>query len=293
MMKVSGFTFVRNAIKYDYPVKESIMSVLPLCDEFIVAVGNSQDATRELIQTISSEKIRIIDTIWDESLKKGGRILAVETDKAFAEVTSDADWCIYIQADEVMHEDQLPTIRTAMERYKDNPQIEGLLFSYLHFYGNYNYIGDARKWYPKEVRIIRKRSDIKSYRDAQGFRKGEIKLQVTPIDAQIFHYGWVKPPNKQADKRKYFESLYHAPDPKLEEVTEWDYTDSTRLKRFDGTHPKVMLERINRLNWSFAYDPAKATYTLKERFLAFFEKRLKRKLFEFRNYKIVDNDRIQ
>ena len=265
------------------------MSVLPLCDDFVVAVGDSQDATRELVESIPSHKIRIVDTIWDESLRKSGRVLAVETDKAYAAIPSDVDWAIYIQADEVMHQDQLPIIRAAMERYCESPQVEGLLFSYLHFYGSYDYIGDARMWYPKEVRVIRKRSDIQSYRDAQGFRKGETKLKVVPIDAQIFHYGWVKPPDKQADKRKYFESLYHTTNPELETVTEWDYTDSTRLKRFKGSHPQVMRERIDRLNWSFVYDPAKARYTLKERFLAFFEKRLKRRLFEFRNYQIISS----
>lgn len=286
-MKVSGFTFVRNAIKYDYPVKEAIMSVLPLCDTFVVAVGDSQDATRELIQSIPSEKIRIVDTVWDETLKKSGRVLAVETDKAYAALPSDIDWAIYLQGDEVMHHNQLENILAAMERYKDTPQVEGLLFSYLHFYGSYDYVGDARKWYPKEVRVLRKRPDIQSYRDAQGFRKGEKKLNVVPINAQIFHYGWVKPPDKQADKRKYFESLYQPIDSKLETIKTWDYADSTRLKRFEGTHPKVMQERIQRLNWSFEYAPEKAKYPLKERLLAFFEKRLKRKLFEFRNYKII------
>ena len=286
-MSVSGFTFVRNAIKYDYPVKEAIMSVLPLCDSFIVAVGDSEDATRELIEAIPSDKIKIIDTLWDDSLKRSGRVLAVETDKAYAALPPNIDWAIYVQADEVVHEDDLETIRTAMEYHKDNPQVEGLLFSYLHFYGSYDYIGDARKWYPKEVRVIRKRNDIQSYRDAQGFRKGEAKLKVVPIDARIFHYGWVKPPHKQADKRKYFESLYHPVNPELEAITEWDYTDSTRLKRFEGTHPQEMQERIKRLNWTFHYDPAKAKYTAKERILAFFEGKLHRKLFEFRNYQIL------
>jgi hypothetical protein len=145
----------------------------------------------------------------------------------------------------------------------------------------------AREWYLREVRVLRKRSDIQSYRDAQGFRKGEVKLNVVPVNARIFHYGWVKPPDKQAAKRKFSESIYFAPNPKVEEISEWDYSDSTILKQYDGTHPKVMQERIERLNWSFVYDPTKARYPLREKILAFFEKLFKYRFFEFRNYKII------
>ena len=289
-MKVVGFTFVRNAITYDYPVEASIRSLLPLCDELIVAVGNSQDQTRELVASIDSPKIKIIDTVWDDSLRASGQVLAVETDKAYAAVPEDADWAIYLQADEILHEKDYDTLRQTMERYKDRPEVEGLLFGYRHFYGNYNYIGDARKWYLHEVRILRKRPDIHSYRDAQGFRKdpdGMQKLNVVPVDAHIYHYGWVKPPDKQADKRAYFESLYHAPDPALAAIEEWDYSDSTRLKPFTGSHPQAMQERIARLNWQFHYDPAKAHYSLKERILGAYEKRFGRRLFEFRNYKML------
>jgi len=103
-MKVSGFTFVRNAVLYDYPIVEAIQSILPLCDELVVAVGNSDDETLELIQSISNPKIKIIETIWDDSLRKGGAVLAVETQKAFEAISSKSDWAVYIQGDEVIHE---------------------------------------------------------------------------------------------------------------------------------------------------------------------------------------------
>jgi hypothetical protein len=169
-MKVSGFTFIRNAILYDYPVVEAITSILPLCDEFIVAVGNSDDGTFELIQSIPSEKIRIFHTIWDDSLRLGGRVFALETDKAFQEIAKDATWTFNIQGDEVVHEKYLPDIQKALIQYKDSPEVEGLLFSYLHFFGSYDYVGDSRRWYRKEVRILRNLPGIHSYKDAQGFR---------------------------------------------------------------------------------------------------------------------------
>lgn len=101
-MKVSGFTFVRNAIKFDYPIVEAIGSILPLCDEVIVAVGKSEDNTLELIRSINDPKIKIIETIWDDTLREGGRVLAEETNKAFDAIDSKSDWCFYIQGDEVI-----------------------------------------------------------------------------------------------------------------------------------------------------------------------------------------------
>ena len=193
-MKVSGFTFIRNGIKLDYPIEEAIRSILPLCDEVVVAVGNSEDDTLQLIQNIDP-KVRVIETIWNDSLREGGAVLAVETDKAFKAISAKSDWAIYIQGDEVMHEDYYDSIRNAMQQYAQDDTVDGLLFNYLHFYGSYDYIGDAIQWYPKEIRIVKNRQDIYSFGDAQGFKKGHgEKLNVAEIDAYIHHYGWVKSP---------------------------------------------------------------------------------------------------
>ena len=170
-MRVAGFLFIRNAVKYDYPVKEALLSLLPLCDEVIVSIGNSEDDTEQLIRSLDSPKIRIHHTVWDDTLLEGGRVLAEETNKAFDQVSAGADWCIYLQGDEVIHEDDYGTIRENMAYYKDDPMVEGFLFKYHHFYGSYDYLGDSRRWYSHEIRVIRNDKQIRSYRDAQGFRK--------------------------------------------------------------------------------------------------------------------------
>jgi hypothetical protein len=257
-MKVSGFTFIRNAITYDYPIVEAIRSILPLCDEVVVAVGNSEDATLQLIQSIDP-KVRIIETVWDDTVREGGRTLALETDKAYAAISKDSDWAFYIQGDEVLHEQYYPVIQAAMLNYKDNPSIDGLLFNYLHFYGSYDYVGSSISWYPDEIRIIRVRKDIFSYRDAQGFRKQpNDKLNVKRIDAWMYHYGWVKPPEKMQLKQASFHKMWHDDEwvnEHVEQVAEFDYFKNiAALKLFDGSHPAVMLPRIEQKNWSFNYD---------------------------------------
>jgi hypothetical protein len=288
-VKVSGFTIVRNVINYDYPVVEAIMSVLPLCDEFIIAAGKSDDDTLRLMHMIADEKTKIIETVWDDNLREGGKVLANETDKAFAAVAPDSDWAFYIQADEVLHEDYIPVVQEAMRKYKDDPEVEGLLFKYRHFYGTYDYIGDSRQWYRKEIRVIKNDKSISSYRDAQGFRKNGRKLKVKEIDAWIHHYGWVKPPEAQQAKQQTFHRMWHDDQwmhKNIPKVTEFDYSKIDSLQPFKGTHPCYMHGRINAADWKINYDPAKKKLSLKLKILLFIEKKWGWKIGEYKNYKI-------
>lgn len=291
-MKVVGFTFVRNAVKYDYPVKEAIRSILPLCDEVIVSVGNSGDDTELLIRSIGSPKIRIVYSTWDDSLREGGRVLAVETDKAFDHVPADADWAFYIQADEVVHEEDHPRIKAAMEQHLHDKRVEGLLFNYVHFYGSYNYIGDSRTWYQHEIRVIRNDKQIRSYRDAQGFRKHDQKLNVKPVDARIFHYGWVKDPYHQARKLDNSFQLYNGDNSKAMAARAsrelFDYNRIDSLAPFTGRHPQVMEDRIAKKNWDFEFDTSRKNFKkLKKRVLYWIEKKTGKRLFDYRNYKVI------
>jgi hypothetical protein len=292
-MKISGFTFVRNAIKNDYPVVESICSILPVVDEMIVLVGNSEDDTEKLIRSIPSEKLRIHPSVWDENLKKGGRVLAVETDKAFQYVSPDSDWAFYIQADEVVHEKYHDIIRKTAEQHQDNKRVEGLLFNYLHFYGTYDYVGDSRKWYHKEVRIIRNDKSIHAYRDAQGFRRGSEKIRVKPVAATVYHYGWVKNPRKMKEKLKdllvsYWADAIDEP-ANIERASGelFDFNQFDSLKHFNGEHPEVMKKRIAEKNWSVQLDITKKKLPPKEKILYWIEKKTGKRLFDFKNYKII------
>ncbi|MGE5382068.1 MAG: glycosyltransferase family 2 protein [Omnitrophica WOR_2 bacterium] len=289
-MKVSGFSFIRNAIKYDYPIVEAISSILPLCDEFIVAVGKSEDETRKLIESIKSDKIKIIDTIWDDSLREGGKVLAVETDKAFDAIAADSDWAIYIQGDEVLHEKYLPALKEGMERWQNDQKVEGLLLNYLHFYGSYDFVGDSRRWYRREVRIIRNDKTIRSYRDAQGFRKDGRQLNVKRVNASMYHYGWVKPPEAQQAKQQSFNKLWHNDEwveKKVPKVDSFDYSNIDSLSHFTESHPAVMEARIKTLNWNFTFDPSKKRLPLKSRFLHSIESFTGWRPGEYRNYRLI------
>jgi glycosyltransferase involved in cell wall biosynthesis len=288
-MKTSGFTFVRNALKYDYPVVEAITSILPLCDELIVCLGSSDDETEQLIRSVASDKIKIIRSVWDDSLRRGGRVLAVETDKAFDAIAPDSDWALYIQADEVVHEQYLPAIRQAMEQHLRDDRVECLVLKYLHFYGSYRYVGSSRQWYRREVRVIRNDRGIRSYRDAQGFRRGGQKLNGKLVDAYVYHYGWVRNPRLLTAKQAGFEKLYNDNDSKLTVKPDelFDYSNVAALSLFEGTHPQVMRRRVAAMDWQFDFDTSKRNLPFDHRVLEWVEKYTGKRLFEFRNYKLV------
>jgi hypothetical protein len=294
MMRISGFSFVRNAVRLSYPVKEAVRSALSLVDEFVIACGDSDDGTTEFIRSIGDREIRIIETVWNPDRFIRGRINADQTNIALDACTGD--WCVYLQADEVLHEKDLPALREAMERYLHRPEIEGFLFRYIHFFGSYDRYQTAHNWYSREVRIVRNGIGVRSWKDAQGFRIGGRKLRVLPVDADIYHYGWARPPALMTRKQIALSSLYHErswvderyPDPDAA----FDYGSLKTCRPFVGTHPAVMRERISAMNWTVA--PGKPNPKdnrhdrLSIRILSFIENRvLGRKIGEYRNYRIV------
>lgn len=252
-MKVSGFTFCRNAVRYDYPILESIRSVLPLCDEFIVNVGRCDDGTLELIRSIPDPKIKIVESVWDESLRKDGLIYSQQTNIALAHC--QGDWAFYIQADEVVHEDDLPVLRQSMQHHLENPAVKGLLFRYLHFVADY---WSTNPWfYHRAVRIIRNNGEVESCGDAVGFhfKPTQQYLQSGPKQwledsgARIFHYGWVKDPQTLLEKKREQAHKHHGDNVPPEEAkalaqAAFQFEDYAILKEFGERHPSVMHARI-------------------------------------------------
>jgi hypothetical protein len=249
-MRVSGFSFVRNAVDLAYPVVEAITSILPVCDEFVIAAGDSSDGTTELLRSIDSPKIRIIETTWDPALFVRGEIFAQQTDVALAACTGD--WAFYIQGDEVVHERYLPLIEARMRRHIGDPLVEGLLFDYVHFFGDYAHVQTSHSWYGREIRVVRTKIGVSSWHDAQGFRIERRKLRVAHSDGAIYHYGWVRPPDPMRRKARAFRSAYGERDepPPPSSPEPYRYGRMWGVRRFEGTHPEVMRARIDGHRWT-------------------------------------------
>lgn len=310
-MKISGFTFTKNATKLYYPVKASIECLLPLVDEFIVVLGDcdGDDLTEQEIRSIQSDKIKIIRTVWDLEKYPHGQEYAHQTDIAKAACTGD--WLFYIQSDEVVHEKYLPVIKANCEKYLNDPEVEGFLFKFKHFWGDYDHFVLSHAWYPREIRMIRNDPEIHSWRDAQSFRRmpdfdgkdyykkeNTFKLNVAEIDAYIFHYGFVRPPYLMQKKRKNHNTNYSGQESTVamfkNEGELFDYGDLSNIKLYKEAHPEVMENFIKKFNWKhqlrYKKDPRitklQKHEKLKYRLLTLFEQTFLngRLLFGFKNY---------
>lgn len=314
-MKISGFTMGRNALKLYYPMRQSVESILSLVDEFVVVLGDSDqdDTTREEIEAIGSDKIRIVDAVWDIEKYPRGMEHAHQTD--LAKELCTGDWLFYLQSDEVVHEKDLNTIRRRCEQLLPDKEVEGLLFRYLHFWGDYEHIQDGHCWYRKEIRIVRNHPEIHSWESAQSFRRipdfdgvnyrqqeGTYKLKVAEVNAEIFHYGWVRPPALMQSKIKAF-NLNHRGRKKVEEQEAehhfeqgFDYGNLSKVSPYKGSHPKVMKEWMQKFDWKDQLrfkGPARSLNPVvskhdkaKYRFISWIEKTLpgNLRLGEFKNY---------
>jgi glycosyltransferase involved in cell wall biosynthesis len=291
-MKISGFTIVRNGVKFDFPLVEALRSLLPLVDELVVAIGRSDDGTLELVRGLAEPKIKIIETIWDEQLRRDGAILAQQTNVALSHCTGD--WGIYLQADEVLHEEDYPRIREALRRAHERSDVDGVLFDYVHFYGDFFVVNLSPSAYRHEIRAVRLQKGLTSWRDAQGFRLerngGFEKLRVIRSGARIYHYGWVRSPEVMREKTVAMDKLYHA-DGSPGTGDNHRYKRIFGLERFTGTHPRVMHARVEEKRWKVDLLAAPLTWEWKDarKVLARWMEKATGKLpFQYKNYVVVD-----
>lgn len=301
-MKVSSFTYVRNGIFYDYPFLQAIQSILPLVDECIVVIGDSVDGTRKAVEDLNDPKIKIVDTVWDPNMRTGGYIFAQQANIGLDNVSKDADWIFHIQADELIHENDHAAIRQAMNQYVKDKRVEGFLFKFLNFFGDYKHYAPSRRFHQKEIRIIRNDPSFRSFRDSQGFRsfsdpldtskeKGR-KLNVKEIDATVYHYSYAKNPKVQQQKQIAFGSRWAETDEWIKGYLEkykegHDYSEIDFLYEFKGTHPALMHEKIAAQDWTFHYDPKKNNMKFKEKVLKVVQDLTGKPLFIDKNYKII------
>lgn len=240
-MRISGFTITRNAVKYRYPVLESIRSILPACDEFVVNIGDSEDNTKELIRSINDPRIRVIENTWDFS--QGREVLSHQTNLALKECRGD--WAFYLQSDEVVHEADLNRLVGILRDHDGRDDIDAIRFRWLHFYGSYYRYRVDGGWYQKQDRVIRNNGQIGSIGDAYGFgrRDGQpLRRLRTPLF--VYHYGWVHQAEVMTQRRINAEKIGFTRLADDERRGSYDYGDLNRFPVYFGSHPAVMKELI-------------------------------------------------
>lgn len=265
MPKLSAFTLIKNAIKFDYPIVESINSLLPFVDEYIINLGDSEDGTRELIYDNFGDnpKIVIFESVW-ETKSEGTTFFSNQTQLALNKCTGD--WCFYLQADELIHEEYGNKIREIMNDAEKNDKY-GVTFKYYHFEKSPALIRktyeDGFDAYDKELRLFKNDGRLVSFGDAQSFCFVEDLLdsrgpqpalhrieRFVQSNLYIYHYGYLKHPKKLLEKKKTLSEFYKVTHPDREEVIEEDtdgnyiFLPNNKLKPFYGSHPKAMHSRL-------------------------------------------------
>jgi len=286
---LSGFTIVRNAVKLDFPIIPAIRSVLEVCDEVVVNVGKSEDETRDLVASVRDPRVRILDSEWD--FTKKNEMLSHETLKAMA--ACHGRWGIYIQADEVLHEDGARILKDRTTAWDADERVEGLLVQYQHFYGGFDLVATNRRWYRREVRCIRLDRDIRPYQGAQGFRVGPTnrKIRARATDAVMFHYGWARPARAIKEKLEISKTIYPWSRERSAQEQERGYLEwLPLLKPFTGSHPRAALDWVRER----MIDPERkiGPRRFKPEHLRFYlsdwiERLTGERVLEFRNYRLV------
>ena len=257
-MKISGFTFLRNGHKLGYPFVASIRSILPIVDEFVIALGPCDDDTEKMLRDIGDPKIRIIPTQWNEHIQNDYSVkgFVYGQQKSIAMFNCTGDWAFYLEADEVLHEYDLPKIRAAMEKYLNDERVEALAFDYLHFYGNANTIVWSPGWYRSEVRIIRNTipawsSEALFFNVVDSHKKSRYP-RAAHSGATIFHYGWVRSETQMNLKTAATHKFW---DDKTLPAIDYSQIDSAVLKLFSGTHPQAVQDWLPKVEGIFQANP--------------------------------------
>lgn len=242
-----------------YPFVESIRSILPIVDEFVIALGQSDDGTEEKVRAIGDPKIRVIPTIWNERMRSDYSIqgFVYGQQKSIALFNCAGDWAFYLEGDEVLHENDLPIIHSALEKHLDNARVEALVFDYLHFYGNKNTYAWSPRWYRTAPRVLR--NTIPAWAPKGLFfvvldtHKRARYPRAAHAGGTIYHYGWVRSETemaaKLADKHNQWRKGISGP-------ARYSQVDAATLRRFEGTHPKAVQGWLPPAEGLFQADPA-------------------------------------
>ncbi len=253
-MKVSACTFIRNGQLLGYPFVESIRSVLPLVDEFVIAVGQGDDDTLNILKSLNEPKLRLIETVWNENMRAKGYVYGQQ--KMLAQFACTGEWIFYLEADEVLHENDLPIIQASMQHYLHDDRVEALVFDYRHFYGNANTYLWSPGWYRRAPRIIK--ASVRSYAPDGLFwlvlasNKHGRYPKAAHSGATMYHYGWVRSEAQMNLKASRVEKYWS----KQNAAIDYREMDGRILREFTGTHPAVMQDYLPTEPGLFQVNPA-------------------------------------
>ena len=206
MQKLTGIGKIYNGIKYDFPLKECISSVLEGAEEFILVVcKDSEDNTIEFCKDMASKepRLKLIYDVWRETPTENYKNMARLANKAISSVKTD--WFVSVDMDEIMPLNASKNLVLYLNSIPNDIGVVQLRFHHLYFDIKHEILG---KLYPHIHRIARSKMDWQSGSDGCGLGGGKGKEFITNICT--CHYGYLREMQIALEKETRFQiDLYH------------------------------------------------------------------------------------
>lgn len=290
-MKLVGFTILKDGVRFDYPFVESLKSLGGICEKVYVALGKNDDGTEAIVRTLPF--VKIIPTVWDDALRKGGQIFSQQTNIALSAARDEnpGAWGICLQCDEVVNDRDYSQILADLKKAEDQG-CDAVSFRFLHFWQGFDRIAVGPRWFPHEIRAMKLTPEIKSIGDSQGFGGSNKTLD---SDVQIFHYSHARKGKVYEEKKRHFHRWWNpdeAIEKKMKEGAKKDPHEKTI--RYLGPHPQAMKDRVGEAN----IHPADEVFLVgdPQKFTPEFTKRIKAKQIHWarkvREFKSSDPNRV-
>lgn len=229
---ITGVTLIRNGNQLRYPWKLTIKSLLATCDKVIVNCDPTDDNTFEELKLIAGyhPKIKIFLSRWDMSNTGNGSMLATEVNKVLPQV--DTEWIMYLQADELIHEDDAEYYKNLTSTVP--PQISQIEMLRTYFWGRLN-----QRYTPNEIylgRLFRLGTHIVG---GDGMHLVRLMGEVYRSNKMIYHYSRMGTEQEITERVRNLDRLFHD-EKEVALMKPFSYNDvpPNDVMIWEGSHPK-------------------------------------------------------
>ncbi len=237
MTSIGGTLILRDGDKWDYPWRQAVKSILPVCSEVVICDGGSTDGTLEAVREWMKQepKLRLVE--WPCPPPSADWLMDWWN---YAREHLTTPWHFFITADECLHEDSYDEVLRFVERHPGrsalchtrnfwfNPQ---RLIPHGHCCGYLGYrLTPQHMWMPA---------------DHPHAKSVATEAVGVTTDIEVYHYNWMRKESAYLEKEKNLQRLWSGvSDPRLEgvELSDWKRLDffSDPLISFTKPHPRVM-----------------------------------------------------
>ncbi len=254
---ISGCVAARNSVKFGYPLRECLESLVPICDEVVLAYDpTTDDGTPELAIRLRDELgIVLFESPWDMNNMKKGLEIGHQSQVAMDACSPSTEWRLCVQQDEAFHEEDHSKIQELVRN--DLPGVTGFDFVRPYFFGNLHTI--RRDWSVKITRLTKKGTHTYDDFDGQNCRPLNPLMHHADSGIWLYHYSRIGDPQLIAKRVRNVDSFFHAEDnlPEESELAPYDFStreyDSyaftenpkethSELLTYQGTHPLPFAE---------------------------------------------------